>query len=53
MLQRILIINGILIVAIASFGLLNKHSEVDTAVAKRMNQNLYLLKNSFVLKMKT
>ena len=35
MLKRILIINGILIVGIASFSLLNKHSEVDTAVANK------------------
>ncbi|MFB5089365.1 hypothetical protein PGC35_19605 [Psychrobacillus sp. PGGUH221] len=35
MLKRILIINGILIVGIASFSLLNKHSEVDTPVANK------------------
>lgn len=33
MLKRILIINGILIVGIASFSMLNKHSEDDTPVA--------------------
>lgn len=35
MLKRILIINGILIVGIASFSMLNKHSEVDTPVANK------------------
>lgn len=35
MLKRILIISGILLVGIASFSLLNKHSEVDTAVANK------------------
>ena len=38
MLKRILIIAGILIVGIASFSLLNKHLEVDTAVANKEEQ---------------
>lgn len=38
MLKKILIITGILIVGIASFSLLNKPSEVDTAVAVREQQ---------------
>lgn len=35
MLKRILIINGILLVGIASFSILNKHSEGDTPVASK------------------
>ena len=38
MLKRILIIAGILIVGIASFSLLNKPLEADTAVANKEEQ---------------
>lgn len=51
MLKRILIIAGILIVGIASFSLLNKSLEVDSAVANNEEQESLVTKEEATLKL--